>query len=103
MRMLSVLVMFFGSLVATPTFAQTECCQCGPSACGPAPESGDCSGCELVPHALCNGDTGLCTAALEGALPPTAPAPVLGGSPFLLLAAGLSALAVSLLRRRRRG
>lgn len=102
MRLLFALVMLVGSIASTPIFAQTDCCQCGLSACGPAPKGGDCSGCDLVAEATCDGDTGQCMPALEGSLPShTAAAPALGGSPIILLAAGLTALALSLLARRR--
>jgi hypothetical protein len=101
MRLFSVLVMFVASMLSTPIFAQTDCCQCGPSACGPAPEGGNCSDCVMIPNATCNGEIGLCIALLEGAQPPTASAPVFQGSPLILLAAGLTVAALSLLGRRR--
>jgi len=102
MRLLPVFVILVALIIATPISAQTECCQCGPSACGPAPEGGDCSGCELIANATCDGDTGQCLAALEGALPKSAtPAPALGSTPLALLSAAMTVLALSLLARRR--
>jgi len=102
MRRLFILVMLVASLVATQVLAQSICCQCGPSACGPALEGGDCTGCEVVPNAVCDGDSGQCSALLEGSVAEaTRVAPALGGGPLILLAAGLMALGLSLPRRRR--
>ncbi len=101
MRLISILAVLSVSILSTPIFAQVDCCQCGPSACGPA-EAGNCGDCERIINSVCNGDTGQCSGALEGSLPQAAtPAPVLGGSPVVLLTAALTALAVSLLGRRR--
>lgn len=102
MRLLSILAIVIASILSTPILAQGDCCQCGPAACGPVPEGGDCSGCELITNASCDGAMGLCVGELEGALPvPPTAAPAVGGASFILLAAGLTVVAVSLLGRRR--
>lgn len=103
MRLLFVVVMLIGATFSTPIFAQNECCQCGPSACGPAPEGGGCGECTLVSNATCEGESGQCLPALEGSLPPpVATAPALGASALALLAASMTVLAFSVLARRRR-
>jgi len=102
MRLLSVFAMIVALAVAAPIFAQSDCCQCGPSACGPAPEGGDCSGCDLITNAICDGDTGQCAAVFEGAMSKSVTAaPALGGTPLALLAAAMTVLALSVLGHRR--
>jgi hypothetical protein len=103
MRLLLISLALDVSIFVTPVLAQTECCQCGPSACGPPAAAGDCAGCELVPNATCNGETGECAPLLEASFPPASKAaPALGDGAFVLLAAALTALGLSLLARRRR-
>jgi hypothetical protein len=104
MRLLLISLALAAPIFIAPVFAQPECCQCGPSACGPAPSQGDCTGCELIPNAVCDGETGQCVLALQGSFTPgSKAAPALGGGPVVLLAAGLTALGFSLLARRRKG
>jgi hypothetical protein len=102
MRLLLISMALGVSIFVTPVPAQTECCQCGPSACGP-PAAGDCAGCELVPNATCNGETGECAPLLEASFPSASKAaPAVGDGALVLLAAALTALGLSLLARRRR-